>query len=154
MIDKDGHIYMPALLQQDVCQEAAMRRFRAFLADFDICVTNEMFRDADMGDPDGFQVICHLQAPTIYDVAVRLAKAGWIYTDSTEDRAAPFLCGPDGESVRISRVSSYARLVYTPTKADDWAMLVRQRLNTMIEKPVQRSLPAAAGMELIYKTGG
>lgn len=150
MIEKEGHIDLSAAAQQDMHQEAAMQQFREFLAEFDICVTNEAFEDGGIGDVANFRLACHLQAPTIYDVAVRVAKAGWTYTDATEDRAAPCLTGPDGEQVRITRGPDCARMIYMPANADVWARLVRQRKSAVAYSPAHRNLPAAAGLDFVY----
>lgn len=136
-------IYLPAVVQRDACRETAGREFRKFLADHDIYATEDDFADADVDDAACYQITCRLQAPTIHDVAMRLAKCGWTYTDVTRDRVAPFLVGPAGEQVRITRNNLYAILVYTPAKADAWAQLARLAEHSICRKMKPCDAPAA-----------
>lgn len=111
-----NQICLPATSGQDARQEDIVQRFRRLLAQFDIHVSGETIAGNGMDGNRPTHITCTLQAPTIYDVSVRLAKGGWLYADETGNRAAPCLTGPMGDKVRIIQEKHRATMTYTPSE--------------------------------------
>lgn len=144
-------ICFSAPAQHEAGREEVLRRFWQLLEEHDIFVTKEAFASDGMGEEDSFTLTCHLQAPTIYDVSVRLAKAGWMYSDATENRAAPCLTGPAGERVRISREETCAKMMYTLGTASGWATRVRRMMAA--RDTLTQTNAAPARLDVYQNTG-
>ena len=125
---------------QETGRMYAMRAFGELLTNFDVVATDEAFGAGELGKAVNFQIISRLQAPTAYDVSVRLAKAGWSYTDTTENRTAPCLSSPLGEQVRILREEHWVKLVYIPANVQYWTESIQCVLDAAGGQPAPANL--------------